>query len=240
MASLVGKKIVIVGGSSGIGLGVATAALARGAELVIVGRSAGQAAGPRARRLAPDGRVKTIAADMTQEAEVARLFAIGAFDHLVSTAGTPRPAIRSPTPTSTSAPLHRQQADRRHHARQACRSHAARRRLDDLHLGHQQGQAAGPRRRRGVRDRRLLRLFRPCPGARAGPDARQRGFARLGRYADVGRTRRRRQSRLLRRAWPPGCRQADCHARGYRPAYIYLMESDSRPAKPSTSTAANA
>ncbi|MBZ9662995.1 SDR family NAD(P)-dependent oxidoreductase [Mesorhizobium sp. ESP-6-4] len=33
------KKIVIVGGSSGIGLGVAAAALARGAELVIIGRS---------------------------------------------------------------------------------------------------------------------------------------------------------------------------------------------------------
>ncbi|MBZ9673138.1 SDR family NAD(P)-dependent oxidoreductase [Mesorhizobium sp. ESP7-2] len=39
MASLTGEKIVVVGGSSGIGVGVAAAALARGAELVIIGRS---------------------------------------------------------------------------------------------------------------------------------------------------------------------------------------------------------
>ena len=40
MATLVGKKIVIVGGSSGVGLGVAAAALKKGAEVFIVGRSA--------------------------------------------------------------------------------------------------------------------------------------------------------------------------------------------------------
>ena len=39
MATLVGKKIVVIGGSSGIGHGVAAAALKSGAELVIVGRS---------------------------------------------------------------------------------------------------------------------------------------------------------------------------------------------------------
>ena len=35
MASLMGKKIIVVGGISGIGLGVATAALERGAQIVI-------------------------------------------------------------------------------------------------------------------------------------------------------------------------------------------------------------
>lgn len=92
MSSLKGQKIVIVGGSSGIGLGVAAATVARGAETVIVGRSTDklQAA---SRKLGADRGVKTFSADMTKEAEVARLFAdVGAFDHLVSTAGAPPPS----------------------------------------------------------------------------------------------------------------------------------------------------
>ncbi|TRC92957.1 SDR family oxidoreductase [Mesorhizobium sp. WSM4303] len=89
MASLNGQKIVIVGGSSGIGLGVAKAAVEDGAEVVIVGRSADRL---KAAERALGGRATSIAADMTSEAEIARLFdAVGAFDHLVSTAGTPPP-----------------------------------------------------------------------------------------------------------------------------------------------------
>ena len=89
MAPLKGQKIVVVGGSSGIGLGVAKAALEDGAEVVIVGRSADRL---KAAEKALGGRVKSIAADMTREAEIARLFdEVGAFDHLVSTAGTPPP-----------------------------------------------------------------------------------------------------------------------------------------------------
>lgn len=89
MAPLKGQKIVVVGGSSGIGLGVAKAALDNGAEVVIVGRSPDRL---KAAEAALGGRVKSIAADMTSEAEIARLFdEVGAFDHLVSTAGTPPP-----------------------------------------------------------------------------------------------------------------------------------------------------
>ena len=89
MASLKGQKIVVVGGSSGIGLGVAKAALEDGAEVVIVGRSADRL---KAAEQALGGRAKSIAADMTREAEIVRLFdEVGAFDHLVSTAGTPPP-----------------------------------------------------------------------------------------------------------------------------------------------------
>ena len=91
MSSLKGQKIVIVGGSSGIGLGVAAAALARGADAMIVGRSPEklQAA---AKMLSAHRGLKTFAADMTKEAEVARMFdEAGAFDHLVSTAGAPPP-----------------------------------------------------------------------------------------------------------------------------------------------------
>ncbi|MBZ9921561.1 MULTISPECIES: SDR family oxidoreductase [unclassified Mesorhizobium] len=91
MASLKGKRIIVVGGSSGIGLGVAAAALERGAELVIVGRS-GEKLRAAERTLGPGGRVRSLSADMTKEADIARIFdETGAFDHLVSTAGTPPP-----------------------------------------------------------------------------------------------------------------------------------------------------
>lgn len=91
MATLMGKRILVIGGSSGIGLGVATAALANGAEVVIVGRSQEKLQAAEG-ALAAKGRVSSFAADMTQEAEIARLFdEVGAFHHLVSTAGTPPP-----------------------------------------------------------------------------------------------------------------------------------------------------
>ena len=91
MASLMGTKVVVVGGSSGIGLGVAKAALQRGAQLVIVGRSQDKLLQAQ-RALATDGHVETVTADMTREAEISATFAgIGSFDHLVSTAGAPPP-----------------------------------------------------------------------------------------------------------------------------------------------------
>lgn len=91
MATLMGRKIVIVGGSSGIGLGVAAAALERGANLVIVGRSQDKLLAAQ-RTLGGDGRVKTVTADMAREAEIsAALAGIGSFDHIVSTAGAPPP-----------------------------------------------------------------------------------------------------------------------------------------------------
>jgi NAD(P)-dependent dehydrogenase (short-subunit alcohol dehydrogenase family) len=91
MAQLMGRKIVVVGGSSGIGLGVAAAALERGAELVLVGRSQEKLLAAQ-HQLGGNGRIKTVTADMTREAEIAAAFAgIGSFDHLVSTAGNPPP-----------------------------------------------------------------------------------------------------------------------------------------------------
>jgi NAD(P)-dependent dehydrogenase (short-subunit alcohol dehydrogenase family) len=81
-----GTRIVIAGGSSGIGLGVAAAALGKGANVVIVGRSPERLAA--AVGTLGSAGVTAIAADMTEEAGIARAFAgIGAFDHLVSTAG---------------------------------------------------------------------------------------------------------------------------------------------------------
>jgi NAD(P)-dependent dehydrogenase (short-subunit alcohol dehydrogenase family) len=91
MSALIDQKIVIVGGSSGIGLGVAAAALENGANVVIAGRSAEKLRNAE-RTLGSGGHVQSIAVDMTNEVEVARLFdAVGAFDHLVVTAGTAPP-----------------------------------------------------------------------------------------------------------------------------------------------------
>lgn len=91
MAPLMGRKVVIVGGSAGIGLGVASAAVKAGAQVIIVGRTMERLNAAR-ETLAAEDRVTALAADMTQEREIARLFdAVGAFDHLVSTAGSPPP-----------------------------------------------------------------------------------------------------------------------------------------------------
>jgi NAD(P)-dependent dehydrogenase (short-subunit alcohol dehydrogenase family) len=91
MGSLVDQKIIVVGGSSGIGLGVARAALDSGASVVIVGRTAEKLQAAE-RTPNADDRLTSVVADMTNEAEIARMFdEVGAFDHLVSTAGTPPP-----------------------------------------------------------------------------------------------------------------------------------------------------
>ncbi len=87
--ALESSKVVVVGGSSGIGRGVATAAVDRGAEVVLVGRSQDKLR-VASQELGGPSRVKTIAADVTREEDVARVFdETGSFDHLVITRGVP-------------------------------------------------------------------------------------------------------------------------------------------------------
>jgi len=89
MTSLDGKKVIIFGGSSGIGLGVAKAALEKGAEVFIAGRSSAKLKAAE-KALGKNPKLRSIAADMTKEADVARAFEqAGAIDHFVTTAGTP-------------------------------------------------------------------------------------------------------------------------------------------------------
>ena len=79
---LAGKKVVVVGGSSGIGLSTAELAKAEGAEIIIASRSAEKlkAAGDRL-------GVKGIVTDVTSDDSVADLFRqCGAVDHVVVTA----------------------------------------------------------------------------------------------------------------------------------------------------------
>jgi NAD(P)-dependent dehydrogenase (short-subunit alcohol dehydrogenase family) len=82
---LTDKRIVIIGGTSGIGFAVAEAALADGAE-VIVGSS--QAANVEAAAPKLGNRASGHAVNVKDEASVAAFFAqVGPFDHLVFTAG---------------------------------------------------------------------------------------------------------------------------------------------------------
>jgi NAD(P)-dependent dehydrogenase (short-subunit alcohol dehydrogenase family) len=83
--SLDGKRIVIIGGSSGIGFAVAEAALAEGAGVVI---GSSQAANVEAATTRLGNRATGHAIDVRREADVAAFFEkVGPFDHLVFTAG---------------------------------------------------------------------------------------------------------------------------------------------------------
>lgn len=84
-AQLAGKTVVIIGGSSGIGLEVAVQARAQGASLVLVGRSADKLKHAAAR--VGTGTV-TFVADAHDHAGLENLFGrLPAFDHLVSLVG---------------------------------------------------------------------------------------------------------------------------------------------------------
>lgn len=83
--TLQGKRVLVLGGTSGIGLAVADAALVAGANVVVVSsrRSRVDAALARLGE-GSDG----FAADLSDESAVAALFRrVGPFDHLVFTAG---------------------------------------------------------------------------------------------------------------------------------------------------------
>jgi NAD(P)-dependent dehydrogenase (short-subunit alcohol dehydrogenase family) len=79
---LAGRKVVVVGGSSGIGLATAELAKKEGADVVIASRSAAKL-DPVAERL----KVTAIPTDVTSDESVAKLFRrTGPVDHVVLTA----------------------------------------------------------------------------------------------------------------------------------------------------------
>src|ERR1700745_2145875 len=82
-----GQRVVILGGTSGIGLATATAAARCGAEVTVISRQ--PVSGDRALAELPPG-TGARAADLTDPALVCRLFGdLGDIDHLVFTAGEP-------------------------------------------------------------------------------------------------------------------------------------------------------
>jgi NAD(P)-dependent dehydrogenase (short-subunit alcohol dehydrogenase family) len=80
--TLAGKKVVVIGGSSGIGLATAELAKREGADVIIASRSAAKL-DPIAERL----KVTAIPTDVTSDRSVAELFKrTGPVDHVVLTA----------------------------------------------------------------------------------------------------------------------------------------------------------
>jgi len=83
--NLQGKKVVILGGSSGIGLATARAAAEDGADVVVTSSRKDKVAAAVA---SVGGRAAGEVADLVDEAQTVALFErIGALDHLVFTAG---------------------------------------------------------------------------------------------------------------------------------------------------------
>ena len=80
------ERVLIVGGSSGMGFALAASLLADRAEVTVVGRSETRLKAART-SLSNTERLRTIVADITQEEQVARLFErSGPLDHIVTTA----------------------------------------------------------------------------------------------------------------------------------------------------------
>ncbi|EJC79641.1 dehydrogenase of unknown specificity [Rhizobium leguminosarum bv. trifolii WSM2297] len=81
-----GSKVIIVGGSSGMGLALAMRLLDEGASVTIAGRSADRLAAA-CRQLGERPKLATKVVDISREEEVAALFQeSGPVDHIVSTA----------------------------------------------------------------------------------------------------------------------------------------------------------
>ena len=95
MATLEGKKVVVIGGSSGIGFGVAKASLLSHAELVIIASSSSQKVQDAVSRLEKEassrglkGKVVGKVVDGGSPESIKEFaFGIGEIDHLVWTAG---------------------------------------------------------------------------------------------------------------------------------------------------------
>jgi NAD(P)-dependent dehydrogenase (short-subunit alcohol dehydrogenase family) len=84
--TLENKRIVILGGTSGIGFAVAEASFLQGAAVVVVSSNRGKV--DRALARLSSEKVEGCVADLSDERSVEALFRkLGAFDHLVFTAG---------------------------------------------------------------------------------------------------------------------------------------------------------
>lgn len=87
-------KVLVVGGSSGMGLATARRCLEAGAAVTIAGRSAERLEAARMPLQAPSA-LQVVEVDIGDEAQVVSLFArTGALDHIVSTAGDIRGAYQ--------------------------------------------------------------------------------------------------------------------------------------------------
>ncbi len=86
MFDLTGKKIVVIGGTSGIGYGIAKACISQGAQLIIASRSADKLTRTQQ---ALGKAVETQPLDISEPAQIKSFFQkIGKFDHIVTPGAT--------------------------------------------------------------------------------------------------------------------------------------------------------
>lgn len=84
--------VVVTGASRGLGRGCAVAFAAKGAEVILVARSGDELAQVEAEIRGAGGRAQAVPCDLTQEAEIQRLFgSLRRCDVLVNNAGANRP-----------------------------------------------------------------------------------------------------------------------------------------------------
>lgn len=85
--NLSSQRLVIFGGSSGLGLGLARAALEAGAESVLIASRSAASLQSATIALGSPARLQTATADVSSEADVARVFTnAGPIDHIFTTA----------------------------------------------------------------------------------------------------------------------------------------------------------
>jgi len=89
------KRVLVTGGSSGIGFAIAEALAARGARIVITGRREGKLVEAAARLSGPSNKVGFVAGDVTVNSDRHRMLsdtiaALGGLDILVNNAGAVR------------------------------------------------------------------------------------------------------------------------------------------------------
>lgn len=180
------ERVLIAGGSSGMGLALAGLLLSEGAEVTIVGRSRAKldAAGSG---LGNPSLLRIAVADIAREDDVSRLFTdIGPLDHIVSTAADIGASYRL-LPELDIAEARRVvdfEILRTAAVGQAWRAGLVREGVDHFHVGHQclsSGRArlcdGGHEWRACLAGARARGRTRACP--------RQCGFTRLGRHANL-------------------------------------------------------
>jgi NAD(P)-dependent dehydrogenase (short-subunit alcohol dehydrogenase family) len=100
MENIKGKKVVIVGASSGIGKAIAQSVVKHGAIGIMVSRSIDKL--QEARNDLPDSQTQLFSMDMLDEKSVNETFEkIGSFDHLVLTAVADENKLRTPLKKAT-------------------------------------------------------------------------------------------------------------------------------------------